>query len=101
MSTAERFRQELDRVAERFAVASASTIPLQTSLRTTEQPPGLTPSDQDLEVKVFGEMSVQTDVQIGHETWIVSIGNQPQQSSATSVDNQEVTKFQPRDDADD
>ena len=101
MSTAERFRQELDRVAERFAVASASTIPLPTSLCAAEQPPGLIPSDQDLEVKVFGEMSVQTDVQIGHETWIVSIGNQPQQSIAISVDNQEVTKFQPQDDADD
>ena len=94
ISTAERFRQELDRIAESFAVRTAGNIPLPESLRAEDQPPGLCDSaSPGVEVSRC-EASIQTDVQVGAGTWIVSLGAMPMSSSATAGDEQEVAKFE-------
>ena len=65
-STAERFREELDKLAESFSVGRAKDIPLPRSLSEHAAPPGL-----EVEYK---EMEVQTDIQLGESTWIVTLG---------------------------
>ena len=82
-STAERFREQLDRLAESFSVVEAGSIPLPESLRTVAEPPGLG-------VEMM-ETGTQTDIQLGKSTWVVSISNERHRHD--EQDEQVVEKF--------
>ena len=87
-STAERFKEQIDRLMESFSVVDAGSIPVPSSLRETGIPPGLEGGKP-----VSTEAAVQTDISVGPATWIVSLARTPAKVPSPSTSEQDVTKF--------
>ena len=75
-STAERFRNQMDELIGSFGTKGAgnTAIPTPLSLSKESEPPGLEMACR--------EIAIQTDIQVGLSTWIVSLNNDQAHTSS-------------------